>query len=70
MKKTPWFGGDEKPVHVGVYEREFSFGTAFSLWDGECWRYGEYSVEEAAVSKHPSPFQSCKRWRGIAKEQT
>lgn len=53
IKLTPWFTGDQKPVRVGVYQRDL-YGEdvkAYSYWDGEVWGlYGEtYKLKKAEV---------------------
>ena len=36
---TPWFGGNVKPVHVGVYQKKLkgTDGPVFAYWDGSRW---------------------------------
>ena len=35
MKLTPWYPPEIKPLHVGVYERDYSQkGRWYCFWDG------------------------------------
>jgi len=57
---TQWFGPDEKPVHVGVYESTPLYvvnGDKRARWDGEVWRF---------VSDGSLCFYQRRRWRGLA----
>ena len=58
MTVTQWFSGDEKPVHIGLYERQYDSGNYIEYWDGLEWRY--------PVSQWPAFIQDVP-WRGIAK---
>ena len=68
MKLTPWFPGDVKPVHVGVYERRLKFraGVYYSQWDGEKWLRLHWTVEGAAHQILDSVYQNLP-WRGVLK---
>ena len=38
MKKTPWFRGDQKPVRVGYYQRDYGGdGVGLDFWNGVEW---------------------------------
>lgn len=39
MRKTPWYPGTVEPVHRGLYERKFSGGITFYMWDGKTWMF-------------------------------
>lgn len=69
--KTDWFDGSEKPVNVGVYEREYPARVMFSKWDGVRWFWPRNSPEEAAaetILSAQQPHPECLRWRGIVPE--
>ena len=68
MKLTPWFPGDVKPVHIGVYERRLKFrpGVYYSQWDGEKWYYLRDTVDKAAIQSVYSAHQNLP-WRGVEK---
>lgn len=65
MALTPWFPGDVKPVHVGMYERDFGWGHAYSYWNGEFW--GQYcrTVSVAYASRGKVSFHQQVPWRGL-----
>ena len=80
MSLTPWFPGDVKPVHIGVYQRDFGGlgNRKYAYWDGEHWSWSESTPELAAkwgASKwrtNIGAFSSLQsnpviRWRGLAK---
>ena len=68
MKLTPWFPGDVKPVHVGVYERRLKFTTVvfYSRWDGKKWRALRRTVTGANTVLRVSEYQNMP-WRGVLK---
>lgn len=65
METTEWFPADVKPVHVGVYERDWSNAPElppiewFDRWDGVTWRYGR-----------TGEYQGCanRQWRGLTEQ--
>lgn len=72
MKLTEWYSGDQKPVRVGVYERDYSeeyqdneIGV-YCRWDGERWYVYDDSIEASAKQWVVTTMQSLP-WRGIAK---
>lgn len=78
MTLTPWFPGDVKPVHIGVYQRDFGGvgNRKYAYWDGKHWRWSN-NTPEGAAEWAPildpglgvcSPAQSYPsiRWRGLA----
>jgi hypothetical protein len=69
MKKTPWFPGTAKPVHVGVYERTYPLWQSvyYARWDGKRWYCFCHSPAEAARDKVPSDYQKLP-WRGLAEK--
>lgn len=67
LKLTPWFPADVKPVHVGMYERDWgrvvdNAVSARDYWDGTQWRLG--------ICGKPSSYLmlSDLRWRGLAQK--
>lgn len=71
MKLTPWFPGDIKPVHIGVYQRDHSVHAqpedlGYCLWNGEIWMVWEYDIEDASKSTLVSNYQNLP-WRGTFK---
>lgn len=78
MTLTPWFPGDVKPVHIGVYQRDFGGvgNLKYAYWDGEYWRWSEPTPDHAAEwgtfpgrgyghGKSPVQFGPTIRWRGL-----
>lgn len=65
-KKTRWFPGDIKPVHVGVYQNNRGW---FKLWDGECWGFAHYSPKAAERGGTYRWAVQNPTWRGLAKKQ-
>lgn len=39
---TPWFHGNIKPVHIGIYQRDTA--DIYSYWDGEYWSILQYRI--------------------------
>lgn len=76
MNVTQWFGGDEKPVHIGSYERDvsdcplaFCFSPSlrwFSYWNGKSWGVIDKTPASAAEVSGVSEYQSLP-WRGVAR---
>jgi hypothetical protein len=71
---TDWFPADVKPVHVGVYEKnyrtEYDIGhdkPEYQYWDGTNWYYGSRDVEETAAlfKKGNSVAFYPRQWRGV-----
>lgn len=68
MKLTPWFAGDVRPVHVGVYNRELYYSQAtYSYWNGEYWSTSCDTVERAYQFKDTRSYNQIAPWRGIIK---
>lgn len=67
LKKTDWFPGDVKPVHVGMYERQYPDGfdksDARDFWNGKKWCYGYHGLPTLAVAVNQS-----RPWRGLAEK--
>ena len=72
---TKWISGDTKPVHVGVYQRDYrnargdrGAGITYSYWDGKRWfTYGETPEKAVQWARFSSAYQSLP-WRGLAKD--
>ena len=68
-KKTPWFPGNVKPVHIGVYERDMTHGGRWSYWNGAFW-CGWGASREVAYHNGQCGFLSNTqeaRWRGLVR---
>lgn len=70
LKLTPWFSGDVKPAHVGVYERSDARGvTWYSGWNGAWWGAFDGSIERAGLWMNgPRSLHQDWRWRGLAEQ--
>lgn len=69
MKVTQWFKGDEKPVHIGAYQRAQANKRiiGYSYWNGKEWGVLSTTPYEAwRLSKVASVLQEL-QWRGKAK---
>lgn len=66
-KLTPWFCGEVKPVHVGMYERKypkgFDKGDARDFWNGGKWFYGWNGSPTLDVA-----INQFRSWRGLAEQ--
>lgn len=67
MVRTGWYKGDQTPIRVGPYERQYPApaGSDFiylSYWDGKCWNGSRYRESV------PSHFQELP-WRGLTEAQ-
>jgi hypothetical protein len=67
---TPWFSGDVKPAHKGVYQRLYDPHTeteevVFCRWDGRSWYCCFGTADLAATESLKSPVK-CNPWRGLA----
>jgi len=71
MKKTPWFKGETKPIHIGVYETKHPLlptSTTYQHWNGNKWGRYRRSPELAQEAQmYPSDYQR-QPWRGLAKK--
>lgn len=71
-KLTPWFKGDAKPKHIGVYEvddKDGISGNWFAYWDGAKFCYRSTTPEDAYRERCFST--DCKplvKWRGLAEK--
>jgi hypothetical protein len=70
MKLTDWYSGNQKPVRVGVYEREYGTKDRFyCYWNGYVFGCADESPCNAWV-KHFVAGDSLMQylpWRGVAK---
>lgn len=69
-KLTEWFSGIVKPVHVGVYQRDYGGHghpnhVFYGYWDGKYWGSGELSPDTASANKCGV---SRAPWRGLAEQ--
>lgn len=77
LKLSPWHDGNVKPVHIGVYERNwykldrfYNSGPYYAFWDGGKWMESRISISDALSLEsigHPSHNQEKLKWRGILK---
>jgi hypothetical protein len=66
MKKTKWYPGNVKPVHVGVYETAPRYGRQFfQFWDGKRWGFAAETVERAFEWRTVSSAHQFDDWRGL-----
>lgn len=66
-KLTKWYQGDQKPVRVGVYERDIkAFGKTYSKWDGKNWRCIGWSPDDAENWSFAKSAYQNSPWRGLA----
>lgn len=67
-KHTPWFSGDIKPVHEGVYEKDVSYQGRFQYWCGDYW-CGWHETPDGAVRNISFKSQDQDSpWRGLAEK--
>lgn len=67
-KLTPWFHPDVRPVHRGIYERQYPRFVAYAYWDGTKW--GALSFTPLwAKGRHRKHEYSWHRapWRGLSR---
>lgn len=63
-KKTGWFSGDVKPVHVGVYERDSRL--RWSYWNGREFCSGATTRAAAYANRRLRSLFQRRPWRGLA----
>lgn len=69
LKLTDWYTKDQKPVRVGVYERDYGDYVSYCYWDGESFGPRTEEVIDAFwmySGSGRSPNQGFS-WRGVAK---
>ena len=66
-KTTGWYSGDQKPVRVGVYQREYAPADPlwYCWWNGQAWGMGCPTPEQAEQCKHHISLAQSKPWRGV-----
>ncbi len=65
MKKTGIYKGNQKPVRVGVYEREYPGGDWEFCWWDNGWGHPSPLVDWAkSLRRMPSEYQQLP-WRGV-----
>jgi len=67
MKMTTWFGGNRKPMKIGVYQRMFPISVRYCYWDGLGWHVGGMSPKAARYKGMISDHQDLP-WRGLAED--
>lgn len=66
MALTPWFPGDVKPVHVGVYPRDIGgWGISYSYWNGKFWELWGLTVNDAFANCLMKSLYQNEPWRGL-----
>ena len=61
---TDWLDPDVKPVHPGVYRRQWP-GGPYACWDGRRWRADAATPEAAAAKEGISPHVDAP-WQGLS----
>lgn len=71
QKLTPWFKGNVKPVHVGLYQvkRNNGVGNIYPsetelLWTGVSWVHTYHSSNGLFINSNAHVGPRCK-WRGL-----
>jgi hypothetical protein len=64
---TQWFNSRQRPVHEGVYEREYSGEIGYSLYLNGFWRTNADTAYEAYRRLRISSWQDLP-WRGLAEK--
>jgi hypothetical protein len=69
MKKTEWFPANVKPVRVGVYRVEKSFGVVWAHWNGKSWSHGctQRNVPADVAWFYDQAYPVIE-WRGLAEK--
>jgi hypothetical protein len=68
MKLTGWYRGNQKPVRVGVYERDYgSVVSSYCFWDGRKFSMGFYTLKKAEDFCGWESNEQNLPWRGVAK---
>lgn len=67
MKLTPWFSGDQKPVRVGVYLRDYGDGVFWCYWNGIDWCVGSIFADKAMFCTDCITLFQNLPWRGVMK---
>ena len=65
--RTPWFPATVRPIHPGVYEREFPHRVLYSEWTGHQWLIAASTPNKATRQREVSQQQAEDggvRWRG------
>jgi hypothetical protein len=63
---TQWFGPDEKPVHAGVYERDYGDDVYYCWWNGETWGVCSLDISRAYRFRIVASGSIYLPWRGLA----
>ena len=68
MKLTGWYQGDQKPVRVGVYLRDYEDGDHwYSYWNGKYFSVADDRLDCVESTKDWKSIQQNLPWRGVAK---
>ena len=72
-KLTPWFGVDQKPVHVGVYLTRISTSDrhpfdGWCWWNGKAWAAAQGDSASAKWhARYGHSVEQKRQWRGVLK---
>jgi hypothetical protein len=72
MKLTDWYSGDQKPVYVGVYQREYEDGETverYCYWDGKLFSAAFLTMGQAYEFAGCTSISLAQDlpWRGVCK---
>jgi hypothetical protein len=65
MKRTLWFPGNVKPVHVGAYEKLVGKDKGYQYWNGKFWGAWSTSPDMAFINKDTASGFQFEYWRGL-----
>lgn len=65
---TPWFPPEVKPVRFGIYERLWSDGPLYALWNGKHWKTSWGTPDVAARNSSIGSGVQNLPWRGLAEK--
>ncbi len=67
--ETPWFPGDVKPAHVGLYQRNGGPYVYWSGWNGTFWGTGAFREEDAVTWRNEKSLCQSLPWRGLKTQE-
>lgn len=66
MTVTQWFSYRDKPVYLGVYQRQWADEITYSYWNGKNWLWSAQNPNDAIYAFALSNTQIAD-WRGLVK---
>ena len=63
--RTQWFSPEQKPIYIGVYERNYVCSIRKCWWDGVCFSMAYSGDYDMLRNFERSVVQDIK-WRGLA----